>query len=269
MRWDGVPEQHELLISGHQTSGRQVVVDSSSVHEDTVSCVCRHCGYHFVLIVTAPVDGKICSVTNLSDYFHHLVWQQTMAVPLPAEPKYYPVLGRLQYQCSARECRLKVFVDVSEPRLRPKFLDYLQDRKRIMQRYKAAVQEEPERYTDMKNASPGALLLLLIYIRNVVQGNHLEKKTDGSESERKIDKRNKEVLHPVRRRPGTASTLFRYLDFEEVHIGESSMWKVPPPKSCGQRRLGRGSPSSKISRVRSRTCLLAQKAPTWCPFVPR
>ncbi len=117
-----------------------------------------------------------------------------------------------------------------------------------MRRYQQAVIEEPERYKDIDPATPNALELLRVYIKNIVGGNPPDKKTDGPEPQKKIDKRNKRFYIQFGDDPDSVE-LFRYLDFQEVDSGETSAWKVPTPDM--QRPTPIGSPFAFFQDIES------------------
>jgi hypothetical protein len=225
-------QPHDLVFIGAQGVEKTPLSNSAGIipgYQDIWSCLCQKCRYHFVFTITrSDTDEQTCcGVHNFIDPFHHLVFTRADAAHGPSRTKYLPALGDVQYQCSARRCGLKVTIAVSEPRLQQRFLDYLQDNERIIRNKEQAMRDEPERFGDTKY-EPNALGLLRIYVKNIVEGNDVEKKDDGTFSPRKIDKRNKRFF--IQFGNGEDSVeFFRYLEFEETTSAatNSEMWKVP------------------------------------------
>jgi len=229
--------RHELLVKGHQSVNNIPWQDATGAgSRDVVSCFCTNCRYHFTIAIRNAGNAQ-CGSNNYQDIFHHLVFAGSTMVTPPDTPKYYPVLGQMMYACSARVCGTCVTVQVSEPRLDPTHLRFLQDAKGLEQRYKRAIETEPERFADVKLPGQTPLALLWHYVRDVAEGTPPEKKPDGTEMQRRIDKRNKKFVIHFGDSPESVE-LLRYLDFEEIVVRDSDMWKLPSPEICRPTQIG-------------------------------
>ncbi|KAL1899140.1 ubiquitin-specific protease ubp2 [Sporothrix stenoceras] len=249
--------RHELLLKGHQSfqgeppSSQPLRRADGSECDEVLACVCQNCRYHFTFYIDRKAN-KLCgaargnnnssssssSSSNANaDPFHHLVYMRSETdTPRSINTKFYPFLGRGDYTCSAAQCTFKLTVEVSKPRLGDHFLAFLTDNDSISNRLKRAVEDEPERFADVANATPNALAYLRAYLRDIVEGQ-IKKNADGSEIERKIDQRNKKFFIQFGNGP-EAAELLTYLGFEEIIDEDSRAWKVPSPTITRPTRPG-------------------------------
>ncbi|KAF4585926.1 ubiquitin carboxyl-terminal hydrolase [Ophiocordyceps camponoti-floridani] len=221
--WD---HPHRLDINGNQSYS-----DSSS---QVLSTICRDCHFHFVFhfVWSEAHHNELCNARQShwppqDDKFpwHHLVWVGSLnGKELSARhSKYYPLLTRENFVCSAPPCTFQVTLEVSEPRMPKSWVELLRDRNAIAERLKLARQEDPVRYEhasdDWVDQAPQNLNT---YLKNLLESAPNEART--------ISKRNKRfsVLFGPR-----CYSIFRQLEFhEQVAIddsGEDDGAFVPTP----------------------------------------
>ncbi|CAK7201864.1 ubiquitin-specific protease ubp2 [Sporothrix eucalyptigena] len=239
--------RHELLLKGHQSfqNGKDMSVTQSSRRADgsecdeVLACVCQNCRYHFTIYIDRGSKEHLCGTlhNNKTDPFHHLVHVYTnKTVPRSINTKFYPYHALARYMCSAAQCNYKISVEISKPRLSERLLGFLTNNDAIRNRLKRAIEEEPERFSDVANVTPNALAYLRAYLRDIVDEKR-EKNPDGSEIERKIDQRNKKFYIQFGNGP-EAAELLTYLGFEEMVNEDNRSWKVPNPPVTRPTRPG-------------------------------
>lgn len=233
-------KRHMLLIKGHQSfqegSSEPYKMADGSPCDEVYSCVCQNCRHHFTFYIWRSLPDKIsnssrklCGLTrkNQDDPFHHLLPTESQShCPSNIDNKYYPFLGSSTFVCSAVNCPFKVCIEISGPRLTDEYLSVLSDNEKIINRRKAAVETEPERFADVANIAPDALLYLRFYMRDIVDAKH-----DASgvpDGDKKIDQRNKKFFIQFGNGPD-AHRLFTFLGFEEVVEDGKRSWRVPTP----------------------------------------
>ncbi|TPX18169.1 uncharacterized protein E0L32_002678 [Thyridium curvatum] len=234
-RVEMIRDRHELLIIGHQCESGVMGTGSNPVHIQKLSCTCRHCRYHFVFRITHSGGPGLCGSRNFKDFFHHLVYtgsELASSELLEPNDKYYPLVGAVTYQCSSKTCSFAVRLEISQPRLPARFIDFLRDDARVLARRQKAVREDPDRFKDLQEMSPDPLMYLWIYLRDIV-----EPKTDTVKHERKVDKRNKKFYIQFGNDADTIE-LFRFLEFEEFTTPEAEVWKVPSPEMLRPAPIG-------------------------------
>ncbi|RDA92761.1 hypothetical protein CP533_1419 [Ophiocordyceps camponoti-saundersi (nom. inval.)] len=203
--WD---QPHRLVINGNQTCQS----NSSSI----LSTICLDCHFHFVFNFAWReahfhdlCNSKQSRWPPKDDQFpwHHLVWIDPVAGKelTPRHAKYYPLLARESFVCSAPPCTFQVTLEVSEPRMPTSWVQLLLDRDAIAERLRLARELEPGRYEaasdDWVEQAPQNLNT---YLKNLLEA-------DAAEA-RSISKRNKRfaVLFGPPCFP-----IFRQLEFKE------------------------------------------------------
>jgi ubiquitin carboxyl-terminal hydrolase 25/28 len=139
--------------------------------------------------------------------WHHLVWAGSEAdhTLKQGHSKYYPLLARENFACSAPPCTFELSLEISEPRFGKDFLNLIQDQEAIRQVLAKAREREPARYEGAtEDWASQAPLNLNTYLKNI-----LEAKPDQIRS---ISKRNKRfaVLFGPR-----CFSIFQELEFSE------------------------------------------------------
>ncbi|KAI5467105.1 hypothetical protein BGZ63DRAFT_410176 [Mariannaea sp. PMI_226] len=181
---------HRLVICGNQS------FSSSSIWE--ASTVCLDCHFHFVIRTTwdDTLLGGLCDHNHnepkwpLRDAqfpWHHLVWVGSDSeINVNAESsKYYPLLARERFICSAPPCTFQLTLEVSKPRMPVEWINLLQDRETILEILHAAKADDPERYEAATDDWAGqAPMNLNTYLKNILE-------VSDHENVRSISKRNK------------------------------------------------------------------------------
>ncbi|KAL5603760.1 hypothetical protein FOVSG1_006510 [Fusarium oxysporum f. sp. vasinfectum] len=140
--------------------------------------------------------------------WHHLVWSgsDTESNITNGHTKYYPLLAREYFVCSAAPCTFHVTLEISEPRMAKWWVDLLLDRDTIRESLRVAKEQDPGRYEaatdDWVDQAP---MDLNTYLKNLLEASSPGKG-------RSISKRNKRfaVLFGPR-----CFSIFRELEFTE------------------------------------------------------
>ena len=237
---DSEDRRHFLLIKGHQSyqegSSEPYKMADGSPCDEVYSCVCQNCRHHFTFYIwrsrpdkVSDASRKLCGLTrkNQDDPFHHLLPTESQThAPGSINNKLYPFLGSSTFVCSAVQCPFKIAVEISGPRLTDEYLSVLCDKEKILERRRLAVETEPERFADVANIAPDALLFLRFYMRDIV-----EAKLDSAgrpDTDKKIDQRNKKFVIQFGNGPESRK-LFTFLGFKEVVDGDKQSWRLPSP----------------------------------------
>ncbi|KAL7910981.1 hypothetical protein GGI35DRAFT_331566 [Trichoderma velutinum] len=222
---------HQLVINGNQSYS----TSSSKV----LSAICLECHFHFMFRVEwedAQSDFSCHQSHNqwpIGDTqfpWHHLAWvcSDEEANIQSDRSKYYPLLAREYFVCSALPCTLQVTLEVSEPRMPPWWVNLLLDHDTILEQLETARKDEPTRYEsatdDWAHQAPSNLNT---YLKNLLETT--------SDAARSISKRNKRfaVLFGPR-----CFSIFRDLEFKEQidiqdGIDEGSFTPTAPPAAEG------------------------------------
>ncbi|PHH77964.1 hypothetical protein CDD80_7535 [Ophiocordyceps camponoti-rufipedis] len=263
--WD---HPHRLDINGNQS------YTESSSH--VLSSICLDCHFHFVFHFdwSEAHENELCNPRQShwppqDDQFpwHHLVWVGSMngKETSSRHSKYYPLLARESFVCSAPPCTFQVTLEVSEPRMPTAWVQLLLDRGGIAERLKIARQEDPERYEhasdDWVDQAPQNLNT---YLKNLLESGPNEART--------ISKRNKRfsVLFGPR-----CYSIFRQLEFqEEIAVdssGEDDGTFVPTPPAPAAGPKGKtelGTYRAYLEDVRAELQCLITKAGHSVPETP-
>ncbi|KAF4980910.1 hypothetical protein FZEAL_3195 [Fusarium zealandicum] len=232
---------HRLMINGNQSFS----TDSTRI----LSSVCLDCHFHFVFKMAweekhtedqcNPRQAR-WPMKDAQFPWHHLVWAGSDSGPNLASEhsKYYPLLAREYFACSAAPCTFQVTLEISEPRMASWWIDLLLDHDAIRESLHLAKEQEPERYLlATENWVEQAPINLNTYLKNLLEATSVDKA-------RSISKRNKRfaVLFGPR-----CFALFRQLEFTETIDmqdddvdGGSFTPPVPSPPGgpCGATELG-------------------------------
>ncbi|PNY24948.1 Ubiquitin carboxyl-terminal hydrolase 2 [Tolypocladium capitatum] len=260
---------HKLVINGNQSF--------STPSTRVLSAICLDCHFHFVFKMAW--DGShtdaLCdpgqSRWPLQDNqfpWHHLVWVGSSADPVVTSDhnKYYPLLAREHFVCSAPPCTFQVILEVSEPRMRPWWVNLLLDRDAICEQLRIAKEQEPSRYEGATDDwAYQAPLNLNTYLKNLLESD--------PDEVRSIMKRNKRfaVLFGPR-----CFSMFVGLEFaEQVSVRNgvdegafTPTAPAPPGGPCGTTELG--TYRAYLEDVRAEIQCLIHKAgqagerPTYC-----
>ena len=223
--------KHRLVINGNQSF--------TSTSARALSAVCLDCRYHFVFKMSWEANHvtELCYQTQASwplrdNMFpwHHLVWVGSDSDPNIAGDcsKYYPLLARENFVCSAPPCTFQLTLEISQPRLGRDAVDLLLDHEAIRHQLELARQREPTRYEgatdDWVYQAP---LNLNTYLKNLLDST--------PDNIRNISKRNKRfaVLFGPR-----CFAIFLQLGFTDDEqdvdgVDEGSFIPNPPPPPDG------------------------------------
>ncbi|KJZ77184.1 hypothetical protein HIM_03505 [Hirsutella minnesotensis 3608] len=225
--WD---HPHKLVINGNQSF--------STPCSRILSSICLDCHFHFVFKMgwDQAHDDALChpgqSQWPLQDNnfpWHHLTWVGSVAEAdiLTDQSKYYPLLAREHFVCSAPPCTFQVTLEVSEPRMSTWWVKQLLDRDAILEQLRSAKEQEPSRYEgatdDWADQAP---LNLNTYLKNLLESS--------PDDVRSISKRNKRfaVLFGPR-----CFSIFHELEFTEqvtVRNGvDEGLFTPTPPAPAG------------------------------------
>lgn len=272
--WD---HAHALVVNGNQ--------NCSTPSSRLLSAVCLDCHFHFVFRMEwdSAHDEDLCNPSNggwpLQDHmfpWHHLTWvgSDTEVNIARDQTKYYPIVAREDFVCSAGPCTFSLRLEISKPRLPTHMADLLLDSDGILEQLNIAREREPNRYEEAPDRwAQEAPMNLNTYLKN-----QLECEPGKS---RPISKRNKRfaVLFGPRCFP-----IFQLLEFEEEVIDregldEGSFKPVEPEAPNGPNSTTvLGSYRAFIEDIRSEVqCLIHVKGqaggqpagtptetPTWC-----
>lgn len=200
--------------------------------------------------------------------WHHLAWAGSAPeheVDMDSG-KYYPLLAREYFSCTAPPCTFLLTLEVSQPRMRTSWVKLLLDRETILEQLRVAREEEPSRYEGATDDwAYQAPLNLNTYLKNLLEST--------SGDVRSISKRNKRfaVLFGPR-----FFSVFRDLGFveqvvERDGVDEGTFTPVapePPSGAVGSTELN--TYRSYLEDVRAEVQCLIHKAgqaaerPTFC-----
>lgn len=209
--WD---HPHQLVINGNQSH--------STSSSKFLSAICLDCHFHFIFKVEWEHEQAefLCHhshgkwpIGDTQFPWHHLAWvcSDEDANITRDRSKYYPLLAREFFVCSAPSCTFQITLEVSEPRMASWWVNLLLDHETILQQLKAAREEESARYEaatdDWAHQAPSNLNT---YLKNLLEAT--------PDTARSISKRNKRfaVLFGPR-----CFSIFRELEFtEKVEIND-------------------------------------------------
>ncbi|RKK25847.1 hypothetical protein BFJ66_g891 [Fusarium oxysporum f. sp. cepae] len=214
---------HRLMINGNQSYS----TNSTRV----LSSVCVDCHFHFVFKMSWDERHSQESCNPQQEQWppsdarfpwHHLVWvgQESQSSPLVKiddrqRNKYYPLVAREPFACSAGPCTFSVTLEISEPRMTREWIDLLLDHDTIRKNVRRAKEQDPDRYAAATDDwALQAPLNLNTYLKNLLEAT-------SQENARSISKRNKRffVLFGTR-----CFEMFRQLEFEEtVDVAEDGV----------------------------------------------
>lgn len=203
-----------------------------------LSALCIDCHYHFVFKMSweeAHCDD-MCHPSQaawpLGDNlfpWHHLVWvgSDSESNIAAGQSKYYPILAREEFACSAGPCTFQLILEISQPRFGPSIMRLLSDHEAIRRQLEIAKEREPARYeAAVDDWAYQAPLNLNTYLRNLLDSS--------PDTVRTISKRNKRfaVLFGPR-----CFSIFRLLEFDEDvqdrdGVDEGSFTPHPPPPAA-------------------------------------
>lgn len=222
---------HQLVINGNQSF--------STPSSKVLSAICLDCHFHFMFRVEWEREQEDLSCHHSQSQWplgdtqfpwHHLAWacSEDEKRITQERSKYYPLLAREFFVCTAPPCTVQITLEVSEPRMPSSWVKLLLDHETILQQLKAAREDEPARYEaatdDWSYQAPSNLNT---YLKNLLEAT--------PDTARSISKRNKRfcVLFGPR-----CFHIFRELEFREVvdmqdGVDEGSFTPTVPPPAEG------------------------------------
>lgn len=264
--WD---HPHKLVINGNQSF--------STPSTRVLSAICLDCHFHFVFKMAWDEShtDALCNPGQprwplRDDQFpwHHLVWVGSAAdTDITSDhSKYYPLLARETFVCSAPPCTFQVVLEVSEPRMPTWWVKLLLDREAICEQLRIAKEQEPSRYEGATDDwAYQAPLNLNTYLKNLLESD--------PDDVRSISKRNKRfaVLFGPR-----CFSIFEQLEFAEQVVDRGGVDEgaftptapAPPGGPSGTTELG--TYRAYLEDVRAEIQCLIHKAgqagerPTYC-----
>lgn len=250
---------HRLVINGKQSY--------SATTDQILSSVCLECQFHFVFRIAweGEYADHLCNdsasgwpIEDNMFPWHHLVWAGSDSDPNLErdQSKYYPIIAREYFVCSASPCTFNLTLEISKPRMSPLWTKLLLDHETIRDQLDAAKEQEPKRYeTATDDWAYQAPLNLNTYLKNLLEARQ--------EDTRSISKRNKRfaVLFGPR-----CFDIFRELEFaEEIQerdgIDEGTFKPKAPPPADGPNDTTRiGTFRAYVEDVRAEVQSLIHKA---------
>ncbi|RGP79988.1 ubiquitin carboxyl-terminal hydrolase 2 [Fusarium longipes] len=235
---------HRLIINGNQSYVTpETRILSSKDHVEEL-CNPRQAQW-------PPRDGRFP--------WHHLVWagSESEANIANERSKYYPLLAREHFACSADPCTFSVTLEVSMPRMPLWWINLLLDSDAIREELRIAKENDPDRYMAATDDwAMQAPLNLNTYLKNLIEAT-------SQEGARSISKRNKRfaVLFGPR-----CFRIFQELEFEEtIDIREDGVDEgafkpvVPPPPDAPSNSTRIGTYRGYVEDVRAEVQCLIHK----------
>lgn len=224
--------QHDLLI-----------IESQSIEDQQLSCICRFCKYHFLFRFDKKCD--LCPPKKLHHLVRLAVDRAVPQVEVPEESerhKYFPQTNSALWQCSEKQCGFKVMVYMTRPRLQVEQVELVADVGRIERQAAAAKQQDPERFKDLhENVTKTALVTLNAYLRDIT------KKPEDTQTI-KIAARNKRFMVQFGE---SCSDFFNYLGFSKIEYEGERYWLLPILKHYPGDKTPIGSQRAFFEDVRS------------------
>ncbi|KAK4447736.1 hypothetical protein QBC34DRAFT_426973 [Podospora aff. communis PSN243] len=176
------------------------------------------------------------------------------------EAKLYPILCRASYRCSV--CPQTVQVEITAPRLVPKWIDLITDEQRILNALKVARADDPDRYANVgpegeRRYATTPLQTLNHYLKDIAETGHEDRS-------KRISSRNKTFMVQF---GGACDHVFRYLGFgfepaeEPVEEGSVEGFWIPPRLPPPEGKTPLKSERAFIEDVRNEVQSLLEEAP--------
>ncbi|KAK0611488.1 hypothetical protein B0T14DRAFT_439487 [Immersiella caudata] len=219
---------HDLILIQTQT------YENSQLGGDVVlSCLCRSCRYHFVFKISAGSCGSSREYPQHHFLLNGIEKFSPENVEDNKEVKLYPILCHASYSCTG--CPQTVQIEITAPRLVPKWIDLITDEQRILKALDVARADDPDRYAGIGSEGERRLVssplqTLNHYLKDIAETGHEERS-------KRISSRNKTFMVQF---GGACDHIFRYLGFgfepAEEPVGGSpneGFWippRLPPPE---------------------------------------
>lgn len=226
------PSRHDLLLVESQSfeSGE----DPKGGGTTQVSSFCRHCRYHFALVISAGQCGQDDRFGQDNPLHHYIlasaekVQAGSDADPTDEARKLYPLVSKAQVHCSV--CLQMVDIEMTAPRMKAEWMRKVADANRIREQIKEAKKADPDRFSNMDEDkwATSALETLHAYLRDLLR----------EPEPRKISLRNRRFVAQFGR---ALDDLFAYLGFTQEHDAsdDEPKWVMPRlPASPGKTALG-------------------------------
>ncbi|OIW26512.1 cysteine proteinase [Coniochaeta ligniaria NRRL 30616] len=211
--------------NGHELLSIDIQCPEATVKSQLISCICRHCKYHFLFHFEQD-SPSICPTPHNSNNENgkaalcHLVLAESQVMVPTAEDVFNPVTQTGTWRCSSPTCSFKVSVAISKPRMKMEHIKLVVDEKRIAHQRQQAIELDPVRFNPqtLKNDMEyTALTTLNAYLRDC-----LGKTVD--EQPKRIATRNKRFYIQF---GASSSHIFEYLGLEKRVIDDEDYWFLP------------------------------------------
>lgn len=212
---DKTPHTHRLYVVKSQTS-------PESGPYQIISMVCIGCRYHFVLEVDdVKLEASPCGKNRKNRPLHHFVWadSDSPAQLAKEDSKYYPIVARERFACSAPACTTELTLRVTRPRIAFRHTQILRDLERVKRRMEEAKRDCPGRFQELSPQwARSAVGTLHAYIRDVIDAKP-------EDEPRKIAKWNRRFY--VQFGPECDSIL-KYLEFTPKTLDDGEDYWILP-----------------------------------------
>ena len=180
-----------------------------------IATYCSSCRCHFDITTdfTQRSDRRSpCRLSDPENPLHHLRLSKSADAKEYEEVcggpnKYDKIIEAHRFECSGVNCPVVVNIKISPPRLGKEMLSLILDAKRVYERGRRVIQEDPKRF---EGWSPISNYQILTNLRQYLFD---ARKAQQNEPLKKIAKRNKKLLLGF---ADECDTLFEYLDFKVV-----------------------------------------------------
>lgn len=216
---EGVVASGLFACKPNTSHNLHTVTTQSSNEDGVVVCICDRCKK--TLIINIGSTGSYCR-PNI-ERMHHLVrLEEEEAGPADKGHKYFPVLSRATFICSANACALTVGIQVCGSRLPQEYEAALMDQQAVLDRLQELVASEPQRYEDLQSPERRGKLIPAHYLMQYL--NDAISSDPDKPRPLKVSVRNKffHVCFSDR-----FDSLFEYLEFQVTEQGGEKFMQLP------------------------------------------
>lgn len=219
---------------GKKSNGHELFLQElqcvSNEEGETISCMCKHCKYHFVFDFSGTWGPHCGNGLPESPLCHLLRLGSEVRKPHDEHNKWLPVTHIAQWECSNPQCHMKISVSISKPRMKAEDVAWIVDEERIREQRRRALAQDPDRFANLKeDLEQKSLITLNAYLRDCLQQST-------SSEPKKVATRNKIFVVQF----GESSLpIFQDLGFEiNVIDGEEYLMLPRPDEVPGNTPIG-------------------------------